>query len=61
MGIDSAEAELSNKKMIWELFSNDWKLDNLDQLTHIVNLEELSSEIDKILSGNQNGRVVIKL
>lgn len=61
VGIDSAEAELSNKKMIWELFSNDWKLDNLDQLTHIVNLEELSSEIDKILSGNQNGRVVIKL
>ena len=61
VGIDSAEAELSNKKKIWELFSNDWKLDNLDQLTHIVNLEELSSEIDKILSGNQNGRVVIKL
>ena len=61
VGIDSAEAELSNKKMIWELFSNDWKLDNLDQLTHIVNLEELSSEIDKILSGNQNGRIVIKL
>ena len=61
VGIDSAEAELSNKKMIWKLFSNDWKLDNLDQLTHIVNLEELSSEIDKILSGNQNGRVVIKL
>ena len=61
VGIDSAEAELSNKKKIWELFSNDWKLDNLDQLTHIVNLEELSSEIDKILSGNQNGRVIIKL
>ena len=61
VGIDSAEAELSNKKKIWELFSNDWKLDNLDQLTHIVNLEELSSEIDKILSANQNGRVVIKL
>ena len=61
VGIDSAEAELSNKKKIWELFSNDWKLDNLDQLTHIVNLEELSSEIDKILSGNQNGRIVIKL
>ena len=61
VGIDSAEAELSNKKKIWELFSNDWKLDDLDQLTHIVNLEELSSEIDKILSGNQNGRIVIKL
>ena len=61
VGIDSAEAELSNKKKIWELFSNDWKLDNLDQLTHIVNLEELSYEIDKILSGNQNGRIVIKL
>jgi putative YhdH/YhfP family quinone oxidoreductase len=61
VGIDSAEAGLSNKKKIWELFSNDWKLDNLDQLTHIVNLEELSYEIDKILSGNQNGRIVIKL
>ena len=61
VGIDSAEAELSNKKKIWELFSNDWKLGNIDQLTHIVNLEELSSEIDKILSGNQNGRIVIKL
>lgn len=61
VGIDSAETELYNKKKIWELFSNEWKLDKIDQLTHIVNLEEISSEIDKILSGSQSGRVIIKL
>lgn len=61
VGIDSAEAELSNKKKIWQLFSKEWQLKNLNQLTHIIKLEELSSEIDKILAGNQSGRVIIKL
>ena len=61
IGIDSAEAALSSKKKIWQLFSNKWKLNNLEQLTRTIELEEIFSEINKILAGNQCGRVIIKL
>jgi acrylyl-CoA reductase (NADPH) len=61
IGIDSAEAGLSSKEKIWQLFSNEWKLNNLEQLTRIIELEDIFSEINKILAGNQSGRVIIKL
>ncbi len=61
IGIDSAETALSKKEEIWQLFSGEWKLKNLETLTQIINLKEISSEINKILSGKQSGRIVIKL
>ena len=61
IGIDSAETALSKKEEIWQLFSGEWKLKNLETLTQIINLKEIPSEINKILSGKQSGRIVIKL
>ena len=61
VGIDSAEAPLNIKKEIWHNFSKKWKLNNLEQISNIVNLNEISLKIKKILTGGQTGRIVLKL
>ena len=60
IGIDSAESLLEVKKEIWNNFSNDWKID-LEKITKEVQLEFLSEEVDKILKGEQIGRIRVNL
>ncbi len=60
IGIDSAESLLEVKKEIWNHFSNDWKID-LEKITKEVQLESLSEEVDKILKGEQIGRIRVNL
>ena len=57
-GIDSAESLLDFKTSIWEKFANEWKLD-LSSSTKIISKQNLQQEIDLILQGGQEGRVVI--
>ena len=57
-GIDSAESPLDFKISIWEKFANEWKLD-LSTSTKIISKQNLQQEIDLILRGGQEGRVVI--
>ena len=57
-GIDSAESPLAFKTSIWEKFANEWKLD-LATSTKIITKQNLQQEIDLILQGGQEGRVVI--
>ena len=59
LGIDSAESSIELKKYLWEMLADEWKLD-LSEQTKTIQLNELDSEIDKILDGLQIGRVVIK-
>ena len=59
LGIDSAESSIELKKYLWEMLAGEWKLD-LSEQTKTIPLNELDSEIDKILDGLQIGRVVIK-
>ena len=56
-GIDSAESLLEVKEEVWESFSSDWKLENIDQNIKNISLDELPTEIEKILKGKQIGRV----
>ena len=56
-GIDSAESLLEVKEEVWNSFSSDWKLENIDQNIKNISLDELPSEIEKILKGKQIGRV----
>lgn len=58
-GIDSAESLIDVKDEIWNNFSSSWKLENIDQNIKDISLDELPIEIDKILKGNQIGRVRI--
>ena len=57
LGIDSAETLIEVKKEIWNNFSSNWKLEKINDQIKDVGLEELSSEIEKILKGNQIGRI----
>ena len=58
-GIDSAESSIELKKDLWDLLSNEWSLD-LSNQTKIVKISDINEEIDKILKGDQIGRVVIQ-
>ena len=60
IGIDSAESLLEVKKEIWNNFSSGWKID-LEKITKEVYLESLSDEVEKILKGNQIGRIRVNL
>ena len=59
LGIDSAESSIELKKHLWEKLGDEWKL-NLSEQTKIIQLDQLNSEIEKIIKGLQLGRVVIK-
>ena len=59
IGIDSAESSIELKKDLWEKLADEWNLD-LSEQTKTIQLNELDSEIEKILEGLQLGRVVIK-
>ena len=56
-GIDSAESLLQVKDEVWNNFSSNWKLENIDRNIKDISLDELPIEIDKILEGKQIGRV----
>ena len=58
-GIDSAESSLEFKTSVWKKFANEWKLD-LSPIIKVVTKENLQQEIDLILQGGQQGRVVLK-
>ena len=59
-GIDSAESLIDIKEEIWNNFSSNWKLENIDENIKDISLVELPGEIDKILRGEQIGRVRIE-
>ena len=61
IGIDSVEIPLKDKEHIWEHFAHDWVLEGLDKSTKEVSLDNLEVEIKSILSGNQVGRVLVKI
>ena len=51
-GVDSAETELSIKEEVWNNFSNDWKLNELENNIKEIGLSDLPKEIDTILKGH---------
>lgn len=59
LGIDSAFCERTLREKIWTMIAsmNSSKLPN--GFEHTIQLRDLEQEIDKILDGNQMGRVVI--
>lgn len=61
LGIASANSGMAIRQELWKLLSGDWKF-NLDLLPITeVTLDELSHEIDLILSSKHKGRTIVKL
>lgn len=60
-GIDSAEADIEWRKLLWKNLAKRWKPADLQLITKTITLKGLPKEIKKILKGGQLGRVVIRL
>jgi len=60
LGISSENYEMSKRKHIWKLLASDWKLD-LEPLTTEINLEDLPDYIPKILAGQTQGHILVKI
>ena len=58
-GIDSAESLLEVKEEVWGNFASLWKLSNIIENIKDIHLNDLPNEIEKILKGEQIGRVRI--
>ena len=61
IGVDSAERQLSEKEWLWKMFASDWNVDCLEKIYRTVSIDNLESEIEKILKGGQIGRVVVAM
>ncbi len=61
LGVDTANVATPVRQQVWERLAGDWKLPQLGQITHACSLEELSFQIERILHGEQVGRVVVEL
>ncbi len=61
LGVDSVEIPLITKASMWDKLSLQWKLPNLDELVHEITLQELPDAIERILAGQQVGRVLVRL
>ena len=62
LGVDSVTVPTMDlRRSMWSKLGKEWKLPQLEKIAHEVTLERLSPEIDRILKGEQKGRVVVRL
>lgn len=61
LGVDSVEIPLRDKADIWRKLAGPWKLTALDRLVREIGLEALPAQMDRILAGQQVGRVLVRL
>lgn len=61
LGVDSVEIPLEVKASMWDRLSLQWKLSNLNELVQEVSLQELPAAIERILAGQQTGRMLVRL
>jgi acrylyl-CoA reductase (NADPH) len=61
LGVDSVEIPLVVKASMWDRLSLQWKLPHLSDLSHEISLQELPREIERILAGQQVGRMLVRL
>lgn len=61
MGIDSGNCKMNLRKKLWHLLAGEWKPHNLNSLHRECRLEDLEFEIDRMLDGNNVGRVLVNL
>jgi putative YhdH/YhfP family quinone oxidoreductase len=61
LGVDSQECPMDTRQRTWQRLASEWKLGCLERLATERPLEELDSEIERILQGRQTGRVVVNL
>lgn len=61
LGIDSVNLPLEFREYIWGQFAVPWRLKNLKQIVSEIELDQLPESFEKILSGNIQGRLVVRI
>ena len=61
LGVDSVELPLSAKQATWTRLATDWKLDNLEEFCEEIGFEQLDEALKTVLSGQAQGRYLLKL
>ncbi len=60
IGIDSVEAKLEKKDLMWNKISNEFKIKSLDKLTKQICLDEIQEIYEQMLLGKVSARYIIK-
>lgn len=60
-GIDTAQCPMELRRMLWGKLATEWRPACLDTLARECTLEEVSGELDRMLRGEQHGRVIVCL
>ncbi len=59
-GIDSAWCPEESRQELWKQLATSWKPKKLDILRHETTLENVSEYVNKLLNGENSGRVLVK-
>ncbi|MCE2503943.1 MAG: YhdH/YhfP family quinone oxidoreductase [Chlorobi bacterium] len=59
IGINSATTPMPLRRELWKRIASEWKSEHREEMANDVTLEELNDEIERILRGEQRGRVVL--
>lgn len=61
LGIDSAECPMARRQLLWAKLAGEWQVAGLEAITTEIGLAELDGAIARILKGQVQGRVVVRL
>ena len=59
-GLASADCPRGKRERVWELLAGDWKPRDLESFVTEAELAEMPSTVDRILSGRNVGRVLVR-
>jgi NADPH:quinone reductase-like Zn-dependent oxidoreductase len=61
LGINAQGLAMSSRLELWSKLAKDWRPNELPSLATDCRLEDLNPQIDKILAGQQLGRIVVDM
>jgi len=61
IGIDSAYTPIKLRQKVWARLASDLKPRHLDSIAHLIELNDLPAQFEKMLHGQARGRTVVKL
>ncbi|MEZ6118822.1 MAG: zinc-binding dehydrogenase [Pirellulaceae bacterium] len=61
LGITSALCPMPDRVQIWQNLAGPWRLDGLEEICQEISLDQVSSQIQKILAGGVQGRTLIRI
>ena len=61
LGVDSVECPMGPRLEVWEKLAGEWKLDNLEEMTVEIGLEEVEERVRLLLAKASKGRAVVRM